>query len=95
MELASDALEFKYGNYIKRGLDDTTDEADQMAPDFDELAEDRFIVGTPAEACADLERYERGFDGTHAFVWMRRPRFDHEDTCRSIELVGDEVIPNG
>lgn len=94
VDLASDALEYKYRNYIERGLGDATGGDEQLDPDFSRLAEDRFIVGTPAEACAELERYEREFGVSHAVLRMRWPRFDHDDTCKSIELVGDEVIAN-
>lgn len=94
VELARDALEYKYRNYLERGLEDTTIGDGELNPAFDALAEDRFIVGTPAEACAELERYEREFQASHVLLRMRWPGFDHDHTCASIELVGDEVIPN-
>lgn len=94
VELARDALEYKYRNYIERGLEDATGEGGQLQPEFDALAEDRFVIGTPTEVCAELKRYEREFDVNHVLLRMRWPGFDHDETCASIELVGDEVIPN-
>ena len=52
------------------------------------------MIGTPAEVCAELKRYEREFDVNRILLRMRWPGFDHDETCASIELVGDEVIPN-
>lgn len=69
------------------------DEADLHQP-FEGLAEDRFLLGTPAEVCAEIERYERELDADRVIFRCHWPGLPYERTRETVELIGDEVLPN-
>ena len=60
---------------------------------FDELARDRFLVGTPEECAADLERY-RSLGVDTALVRMIWPGMDLEAGLRSMDLFAGRVMPS-
>ncbi|MFB6169898.1 MAG: LLM class flavin-dependent oxidoreductase [Haloarculaceae archaeon] len=93
MDLVRDALEYKYRHYRANDLDDAMED-DSFSLDLEALAEDQFLVGTPAEVCAELERYERECEVDTVLLRMHWPGLDHDLTRASIELAGDEVLPN-
>jgi alkanesulfonate monooxygenase SsuD/methylene tetrahydromethanopterin reductase-like flavin-dependent oxidoreductase (luciferase family) len=59
----------------------------------DDLARDRFIIGTPDDCCAEIERYHRLLGVNHFILRLQWPGFPHADTLRAIEMVGKYVIP--
>jgi alkanesulfonate monooxygenase SsuD/methylene tetrahydromethanopterin reductase-like flavin-dependent oxidoreductase (luciferase family) len=67
---------------------------DDFDSPWDKLRSERFLVGTPAEVLADVERYVEAMDLDILVVRTQFPGADLEDVRRSIELFGDEVIPN-
>ena len=69
------------------------DEQDLHKP-FEQLAEDRFLLGTPAEVCAEIERYEAELDAEYMLPRLHWPGMDHDVAVECIELIGDDVIPN-
>ncbi len=94
VEAAREHLAQKYQRYIEWGQDEAMEDAADLHRPFDELAEDRFVLGTPAEACAEIERYEEELDASQVVLRMAWPGMPVEDAVESIELVGDEVMPN-
>lgn len=84
----------KYQRYLSWGQDEAMEETDDLHRPFDELAEDRFLLGTPAEVCREIERYEEELDANYLVVRSHWPGLAYERTCESLELMGDEVIPN-
>ncbi|MGM0591138.1 MAG: LLM class flavin-dependent oxidoreductase [Halobacteriota archaeon] len=92
--VARDHLWEKYQSYIAWGQDDAMDDEQDLHRPFDELAEDRFLLGTPAEICAEIERYERDLDASHVIFRSHWPGVPYETVRQSLELIGDEVIPN-
>lgn len=94
VETAREYLWEKYQKYISWGQDEAMEDTKDLHRPFDELAEDRFLLGTPAEICAEIERYERELDAEYIIVRSHWPGLPYERTCDSIELIGDEVIPN-
>lgn len=93
-ETARDYLEAKYQRYAEWGQDEAMEDADDIHRPFDELAEDRFILGTPEEICEEIERYDSQLDASHIMMRVRWPGLPVEKACDCIELIGDEVIPN-
>lgn len=92
--IAREYLEPKYERYLSWG--DGSALADQFGgvSTFDELVEDRFLVGTPEEVCEEIERYAETVDISHLVLRMHWPGMDYSRSYDCIELIGDEVIPN-
>lgn len=87
-------LAFKYHRYVEWGQNEAMADAADLTQAFEDLAEDRFILGTPAEACAELERYEQELDVELVVARVHFPGMDYELAIDCLELIGDEVIPN-
>jgi alkanesulfonate monooxygenase SsuD/methylene tetrahydromethanopterin reductase-like flavin-dependent oxidoreductase (luciferase family) len=94
VETARDHLWDKYQRYIQWGQDEAMEDADDLHRPFDELAEDRFVLGTPAEVCEQIERYEAELNADAVVLRMSWPGMDVQETLDCVELMGDEVVPN-
>ena len=94
VETARDYLWEKYQRYIEWGQDEAMEDAADLHKPFDELAEDRFVLGTPEEVCAELERYEEELDAEMAVLRVAWPGLPVEDAVECVERIGDEVVPN-
>lgn len=66
---------------------------DEDAEDVWSLAEDRFLVGTPAEVAAQIETFADRIAVDHIGCRFHHPGMSTADVRRQIELFGDEVIP--
>jgi probable F420-dependent oxidoreductase len=85
-------LEKKYRAYAEWGLDKPMPKEESLSVPFDDLARDRFIVGTPDECRADIERHARVL-GVHHFIFrVQWPGMPHEDALVQIARLGREVI---
>ncbi len=85
-------LEKKYRAYAEWGLDKPMPKEESLSVPFDDLARDRFIVGTPDECRADIERHARVL-GVHHFIFrVQWPGMPHADALAQIERLGREVI---
>jgi alkanesulfonate monooxygenase SsuD/methylene tetrahydromethanopterin reductase-like flavin-dependent oxidoreductase (luciferase family) len=93
-DVAHDHLWEKYQRYIDWGQDEAMEDERDLHRPFDELAEDRFLLGTPEEVAAEIERYEEELNASHVVFRCHWPGLDYERTRECIELIGDEVIPN-
>lgn len=82
----------KYESYSDWGQDDVI-EGDDFDSPWEKLKHERFLVGTPAEVCEELERYEASLDPDMLVVRTQYPGMDFADVHRSIELLGEEVLP--
>lgn len=87
-------LEEKYSRYVQWGQADAMEDTDDLRRSFEDLAADRFVLGTPAEACEAIERYERELDASHVLFRCHWPGIPYDDVRECFELIGDEVIPN-
>ncbi len=87
-----DHLMGKYESYSEWGQDDVI-EGDDFGSPWEKLKHERFLVGTPAEVCEELERYEASLDPDMLVVRTQYPGMEFEDVHRSIELLGEEVLP--
>jgi alkanesulfonate monooxygenase SsuD/methylene tetrahydromethanopterin reductase-like flavin-dependent oxidoreductase (luciferase family) len=90
---AREYLEAKYQRYIDWGQDEAMEDQDDLHRPFEELAEDRFILGTPEEACAEIERYEEELNASEVVLRVCWPGMDNEKAIECIERIGDEVAP--
>jgi alkanesulfonate monooxygenase SsuD/methylene tetrahydromethanopterin reductase-like flavin-dependent oxidoreductase (luciferase family) len=92
-EIVREPLMDKYESYSEWGQDDVIGGDDFDSP-WDKLKHERFLVGSPADVVADVERYQEAMDLDYLVVRMQFPGADFEDVHRSIELFGDEVVPH-
>lgn len=93
VETAREHLADKYRAYVDWGQDEAMEDESDLRRPFDALAEDRFVLGTPADALAAIERYERELDASHVVLRCHWPGLPYERTRECLELIGDEVLP--
>jgi alkanesulfonate monooxygenase SsuD/methylene tetrahydromethanopterin reductase-like flavin-dependent oxidoreductase (luciferase family) len=94
IEVARDHLREKYQTYIDWGQDEAMEDQADLHRPFDDLAEDRFLLGTPTTICEEIKRYDRNLDASHIIFRCHWPGLPYERTKECIERIGDEVIPN-
>jgi alkanesulfonate monooxygenase SsuD/methylene tetrahydromethanopterin reductase-like flavin-dependent oxidoreductase (luciferase family) len=90
----------KYAAYAQWGLDKPVGGRDGIGggraatgDEFEALARDRFIWGSPAECRAELERYCRELGADHFILRLSWPGTPQKEALRSLELLGAEVLP--
>jgi len=92
LEEAAIYLHGKYQAYASWGQDRVLPGETSFRARFEELARDRFIVGSPEDCARELERYARlGIGSCH--LRMHWPGMPPEFSRRSMELFAAEVIP--
>lgn len=91
-DIVKDHLMSKYESYSDWGQDDVI-EGDDFDSPWEKLKHERFLVGTPAEVIEGIERYEEQIDLDKIMIRTQFPGMAFEDVHRSIELLGDEVLP--
>ena len=89
--IVRDPLMGKYESYSDWGQDDVIGGDDFDSP-WDKLRHERFLVGSPADVRADVERYRDAMDLDYLVIRTQFPGADFEDVHSSIELFGNEVI---
>lgn len=90
--IARPSLERKYQSYVQWGLDRPMPSNERLTGSLEELTGDRFIIGTPDDCCAEVERYHRRLGVNHFIVRLQWPGFPQSETLRAIDLVGTHVI---
>lgn len=83
----------KYKAYADWGLDKPMPKEERLAVPYEELVRDRFIVGTPEECRAEIERYGRVLGVTHFLLRVQWPGMPQRLVLQQIELLGQRVFP--
>lgn len=91
VETAREYLEPKYERYLSWGQDEAMEDETDLHQSFEELHRDRFLLGTPSEVAGQLQTAAERLDASHAILRMNWPGMPADETCRSIELLADEL----
>ncbi len=86
-------LERKYQTYVQWGQHKALPQADDMTVPFDELVDDRFILGSPAECAEEIQRAAQATGATEMVFRVQWPGMDHALALRSLRLLGEKVRP--
>jgi alkanesulfonate monooxygenase SsuD/methylene tetrahydromethanopterin reductase-like flavin-dependent oxidoreductase (luciferase family) len=81
--------------YIRWGQNEAMGNPDELSWDFDRLAKDRFILGSPDECIEQIHAYRDQLGTELMFVrfdWT--PGLGQDDVLAAMRLFGEEVIPN-
>lgn len=83
----------KYKAYADWGLDKPMPKDESLSVPYEELVRDRFIVGTPADCRAEIERYHRVLGVNHFLLRVQWPGMPQKLVLDQIELLGQQVFP--
>jgi alkanesulfonate monooxygenase SsuD/methylene tetrahydromethanopterin reductase-like flavin-dependent oxidoreductase (luciferase family) len=86
-------LEAKYQAYASWGQDKALPEEDSFDLAFDELVQDRFIIGAPDDCVRELRRYIEAL-GVNCFIFrIQWPGMEQSNVLRTIKLLAERVMP--
>lgn len=83
----------KYDAYIDWGQSDVFEHDDFDTP-WEQLRNERFIVGNPTEVIEEIDRYIQTLDPDGFGIRTQFLGMNFEDVHRSIKLLGEEVLPS-
>jgi alkanesulfonate monooxygenase SsuD/methylene tetrahydromethanopterin reductase-like flavin-dependent oxidoreductase (luciferase family) len=83
----------KYQAYASWGQDKALPGEESFNIPYQELAKDRFLLGSPEEVVQEIRRYEHELDANYMIFRMQWPGMAQSQVLRQIELLGKEVIP--
>jgi alkanesulfonate monooxygenase SsuD/methylene tetrahydromethanopterin reductase-like flavin-dependent oxidoreductase (luciferase family) len=93
IQLARPSLEAKYKAYRDWGQDKVMPPGDHFDVEFDELVDDRFLIGAPAEVTEQILSLRRRFGVTTLIAgvhWVGMPR---SLALEQMQLLAEEVFP--
>jgi alkanesulfonate monooxygenase SsuD/methylene tetrahydromethanopterin reductase-like flavin-dependent oxidoreductase (luciferase family) len=86
-------LETKYAAYAAWGQDKALPGNESFSVPYQDLAKDRFLLGSPDEVAQEMLRYQDELGVNYLIFRMQWPGMPQEQALRQIELMGKEVIP--
>jgi alkanesulfonate monooxygenase SsuD/methylene tetrahydromethanopterin reductase-like flavin-dependent oxidoreductase (luciferase family) len=93
IRLARPSLEIKYKTYREWGQDKVMPAGDDFDHDFDELLEDRFLIGSPAEVAERLADLQRRFGVNHLVASVHWPGMPNTLALEQMQILAEEVMP--
>lgn len=93
-ELAEQYLAEKYSTYRKWGQDTVLPKSETFDRPFDELAHERFIIGSPNECIEQISKLREKLGFNHFVFRVQWPGMKHSDAMDAINLLGTKVIPH-
>ncbi len=93
VETARPFLEAKYAAYAEWGQDKALPGEESFRIPFDDLARDRFILGTPDEVIEQLEERVRRLQSNYFIFRAGWPGMEAAKILRVIEIMGKQVLP--
>jgi alkanesulfonate monooxygenase SsuD/methylene tetrahydromethanopterin reductase-like flavin-dependent oxidoreductase (luciferase family) len=94
VETARPFLAAKYDAYAQWGQDKVLPGEENFRSAFDDLARDRFILGTPDEVIAAIEERVRRLDSNYLIFRLGWPGMEAARILRVIDLMGTRVLPH-
>ena len=86
-------LEGKYKAYADWGQDKALPGEESFSVPYQDLAKDRFLLGSPDDIVSEFRRYAEELGVNHMICRMQWPGMPQEQVLNQIELLGREVIP--
>lgn len=86
-------LEAKYKAYGVWGQDRALPQGERFDLAFDELAQDRFIIGAPDDCVRELTRYADALGVTCFILRIQWPGMEQAKVLRTIKLLAERVMP--
>lgn len=83
----------KYRSYFAWGMGRNVPGESGERLSLEDLARDRFVIGTPDDVIRECLRHRDELGVTHLIVRFNFPGMAHDDVLRAIRLFGQEVIP--
>jgi alkanesulfonate monooxygenase SsuD/methylene tetrahydromethanopterin reductase-like flavin-dependent oxidoreductase (luciferase family) len=93
IRLARPYLEVKYRTYREWGQDKVMPAGDHFDHGFEELLDDRFLFGAPAEVAAQLIELKRRLGVTHLVASLHWPGMPVSLALDQMQLLAEEVMP--
>jgi alkanesulfonate monooxygenase SsuD/methylene tetrahydromethanopterin reductase-like flavin-dependent oxidoreductase (luciferase family) len=87
-------LEAKYSAYADWGQDKVLPGRDSFRVEFEKLAQDRFILGSPADVIEQLELRVERLDCNFFFFRVGWPGMENYKQLRVLEMMGEHVLPH-
>lgn len=94
VETARPFLEAKYAAYAEWGQDKVLPGEESFRIGFDDLARDRFILGTPDEVIEQIEERVRRLESNYLIFRMGWPGMEAAKVLRVIAMMGEKVLPH-
>ncbi len=93
LEIYGPQIKNYYDWYAREGQAEAMENPSALDQQLEDLKEDRFIIGSPETVTDRLVNLYENVGLDCVLMGMHRPGIPHSDLLRSIELVGEEVIP--
>ncbi len=86
-------LEGKYAAYAAWGQDKALPGEEDFTIPYQDLARDRFLLGSPDDIVQEIQRYESELGVNYILFRMQWPGMPHEQVLRQLDLMANEVVP--
>jgi hypothetical protein len=86
-------LEVKYKTYREWGQDKVMPAGDDFDHGFEELLEDRFLIGSPAEITERLIDLKGRFGVNHLVASVHWPGMPNSLALEQMQILAEEVMP--
>jgi alkanesulfonate monooxygenase SsuD/methylene tetrahydromethanopterin reductase-like flavin-dependent oxidoreductase (luciferase family) len=93
IRLARPSLEVKYKTYREWGQDKVMPAGDDFDHGFEELLEDRFLIGSPAEVAERLIDLKARFGVNHLVASVHWPGMPNSLALEQMQILAEEVMP--
>lgn len=93
LALAGPYLFGKYQDYAKWGQDDAMPEDESFDQEFDDLLQDRFVLGSPEECYEQLRPYWEELGVNHLIIRTHWAGMPLSTALSSLRLISNELLP--
>ena len=87
-------LERKYQTYVSWGQSGALPQEDTLDLPFDELRDQRFIIGSPDDCVEQLRLYHQRLGANHFLLRVQWAGMPQKQVLEAITLVGERIIPH-